>query len=141
MLRQGIMGSDFSYGDASENPSMVEDYDATIERQEALDGRPTYVLYLTAKRDDLSYARRRVWVDAERWVPLKEERFARSGKLLKTARLGDVRRVGARWYPFRIEMDNALQTDTRTALQLLEFELDVAVPANVFTLRHLESGS
>jgi outer membrane lipoprotein-sorting protein len=140
MLRQGLMGSDFSYGDASENPSMVDDYDATIERSDTLDGRPVYVLYLTATRDDISYPMRRIWVDTERWVPLKEERFAKSGKLLKTALLGDVRRVGDRWYPFRIEMNNALQSETTTTLQTEQLDLGVDVPSDVFTLRHLEGG-
>ena len=140
MLRQGLMGSDFSYGDASENPSMQDDYDAVLEGEEILDGRRTYVVNLTAKRRDLAYQRRKVWVDAERWVPLKEERFARSGMLLKTALLSDVRRVGNRWYPFRIEMDDALQTDTRTVLQMLNVELDVPVPDEVFTLTYLEGG-
>jgi outer membrane lipoprotein-sorting protein len=140
MLRQGIMGSDFSYGDASENPSMVEDYDATIEEQVELDGRPAYVLYLTAKRDDLSYQRLRVWVDRERWVPLKQEMFARSGRLLKTATFGDVRQVAGRWYPFTIDMNNALQTDTRTTLQMLEMEFNIRVPSEVFTVTYLESG-
>jgi len=140
MLRQGLMGSDFSYGDASENPSMAEDYEAVMEGEETLDGRPTYILYLTARRRDLAYQGIRLWVDAERWIPLKEERFARSGKLLKTALLSDVRQVGDRWYPFRVEMNNALQTDTQTSLQFLELEFDVTVPDDLFTLRHLESG-
>ena len=140
MLRQGLMGSDFSYGDASENPSMVEDYDATLEGEEMLDGRRAYVVDLAAKRNDLAYQRRKIWVDVQRWVPLKEERFARSGKLLKTALMSDVRRVGDRWYPFRIEMDDAMQTDTRTVLQMLNVELDVAVPRDVFTLSYLEGG-
>ena len=140
MLRQGLMGSDFSYGDASENPSMVEDYEATIEREEVLDGRPTYVLRLIARRRDLSYPSRLIWVDRERWIPLKEERFARSGKLLKSVLLSDVRQLGNNWYPFRIEMDNALQTDTRTVLQTLEFDRDIAVPEEIYTLRYLESG-
>lgn len=140
MLRQGMMGSDFSYGDASEQPSMVDDYDAEIEKEEALDGRPTYVLYLTGKKKSLAYPMRRIWVDSERWVPLKEERFARSGKLLKTAWLGDVRQVGARWYPFKTELDNALQSDTRTTLQVLDLELDAPVSAELFTLRNLEDG-
>jgi outer membrane lipoprotein-sorting protein len=140
MLRQGLMGSDFSYGDASENPSMVEDYDGVVEGEEILDGRPTLVLALTAKRRDLTYPMRKVWIDSERWIPLKEERFARSGRLLKTAVLGDVRRVGDRWYPFRVEMDSALQTETRTVLQFLELEFDIDVPEQVFTLRYLESG-
>jgi outer membrane lipoprotein-sorting protein len=140
MLRQGLMGSDFSYGDASENPSMAEDYEAVMEGEETLDGRLTYVLHLTAMRRDLAYPSIRIWVDAERWIPLKEERFARSGKLLKTALLSDVRQVGDRWYPFRVEMNNALQTDTRTSLQFLELEFDVTAPDDVFTLRYLESG-
>jgi outer membrane lipoprotein-sorting protein len=134
------MGSDFSYGDASENPSMVDDYEAVLEGEEEIEGRRAYVVDLTARRNDLAYQKRKIWVDAERWVPLKEERFARSGKLLKTALLSDVRRVGNRWYPFRIEMNDAMQTDTRTVLQMLEVELDVRVPREVFTLSYLEGG-
>ncbi len=140
MLRQGLMGSDFSYGDASERPSMVDDYDAEIEKEEVLDGRPTYVLYLTAKKKSLAYPMRRIWVDAERWVPLKEDRFARSGKLLKTAYLSDVRKIGDQWYPFRTELNNALQSDTKTTLQVLEFELNIKISDELFTLRNLEDG-
>ncbi len=140
MLRQGLMGSDFSLGDASENPSLVESYDAVIEADSTLDDRPVRVLYLTARSDDVSYASRRVWIDAERWVPLREERYARGGRLLVTTELGDVRRVEGRWYPFRIDLDNALQTDTRTTLETLELQLDVQVPERYFTLRHLERG-
>ena len=140
MLRQGMMGSDISYGDASERPSMVEDYDATIERRDSLDARPVWVLLLVARRADLSYPRRRLWVDAERNVPLREERFAAGGRLLKTAVLGDVRRVGSRWYPFRMELDNALDTETTTTLNILEMRLGVSVPPEVFTLRYLEGG-
>ena len=140
MLRQGLMGSDFSYGDASENPSMVDDYDATIEREEEIDGRPAYVLYLTAKRDDLSYQQMRIWIDSERWIPLKEEMFARSGRLLKTATFGNVTRLGNRWYPLRMEMNNALQTDTRTTLTITDVEFNIDVPQEYFTVSYLESG-
>jgi outer membrane lipoprotein-sorting protein len=140
MLRQGFMGSDFSYGDASENPSMVNDYDAVIERRDTVDGRPTMVLTLTARRANLSYPRRRTWVDVERWVPLREELFAGSGRLLKTVALSDVRRLGDRWYPFRMELDDALQTETTTTFRVLEMRLGVAVPPEVFTLRYLEGG-
>jgi outer membrane lipoprotein-sorting protein len=112
-----------------------------IEREEPLDGRPTYVLYLTGKRRGLAYPQRRIWVDAERWVPLKEERFARSGKLLKTAVLSDVRQIEGRWYPFQMDLDNALQADTRTSLRFLELEFDIDIPEQVFSLRTLERGS
>ena len=66
--------------------------------------------------------------------------FAKSGKLLKTGTFGDVRQIDGRWYPFRIEMDNALQTDTRTVLQILDMQFNVNVPREVFTVSYLESG-
>jgi len=140
MLRQGLMGSDFSYGDASENPSMKDDYEAEIEGRETFQERPVWVLKLTARRDDLSYPTRRVWVDAERWVPLQEERYALSGKLLKRATMEDVRQVEGRWYPFRVRLDNLLQADTFTVLQVVEYHPGVTVPEGTFTLRHLEGG-
>ncbi len=138
MLRQGLMGSDFSFGDATENPSMVEDYSAVVEGEEIFNDRPTYVLYLEAKRSNLAYPSRRVWIDSQHWLPLKEERYAKSGKLLKTMILGDVRRVGDRWYPFRMELNNALQADTSTLLEILELELDIPIPSSIFTMRNLE---
>lgn len=141
MLRQGLMGSDFSLGDATENPSLVDSYHAVVEADSVLDGRPVRVLYLTATSSGVSYAARRLWVDAERHVPLREERYARGGRLLVSASFGDVRQVDGRWYPFRVEMDNALQTDTRTVLETLEMRLDIPVPERYLTLRHLERGS
>jgi outer membrane lipoprotein-sorting protein len=140
MLRQGLMGSDFSFGDASENPSMVEDYSAVVEGEEVFNDRPTYVLHLEAKRDDLAYPSRRIWVDSQYWLPLKEERYARSGKLLKTMVLSDIRRVGERWYSFRMELNNALQADTSTVLEILEMEIDIPIPSSMFTMRNLEGG-
>jgi len=141
MLRQGLMGSDFSFGDATENPSMVDDYSAVVERGETFNDRSTFVLHLEAKRDDLAYPSRRIWVDAEYWLPLKEERYAKSGKLLKTMILDNVRRVGDRWYPFRMELNNALQADTSTELEIIEMELDIPIPAHIFTMRNLEGGT
>lgn len=140
MLRQGMMGSDFSYGDATENASMVEDYRATVEGDTTLSGRRAWVLFLEGQREDLSYPTMRVWIDAERYVPLREHRFARSGKLLKTATFEDVQRLEGRWMPLRTTLDNALQADTLTILQILELELGVEVPERYFTLRHLEGG-
>jgi len=140
MLRQGMMGSDFSLGDATENDSLLDDYRATLEADTTLNGRRAIVLHLVGTRDDLAYPSVRLWVDSERWIPLREDRYARSGKLLKTMTLSDIRRVSGRWYPFRIEMDNALQTDTRTTLQVMDLTLGVSVPDRYFTLRYLEGG-
>ena len=59
---------------------------------------------------------------------------------LNTAIVGDVRQLAGRWYPFYMEMDNALQTETWTALEFIELEFNPSLPEGIFTLRHLEGG-
>lgn len=84
MLRRSMMGSDVSYEDYMEDPELANLYNAKLTGQEDLEGRKCYVLELTAKKEDIAYHSRKVWVDTERFLPLKEDRFAKSGKLLKT---------------------------------------------------------
>ena len=85
MLRQSVMGSDMSYNDMMEDRPMEELYSATIEGLAIFDGREHWVMVLNAKVKGLSYPKRRSWVDKEYLLPKKEELYAKSGKLLKTA--------------------------------------------------------
>ena len=90
MLRQSVMGSDLSYEDMMDDRKVTEVYSAAVAGSEEVDGRNTWILELTAKVTDVAYYRRKMWVDAERYVPLKEELYARSGQLLKRTTLSDV---------------------------------------------------
>ncbi len=41
---------------------------------------------------DATYASRKDWIDQERYVPLKEELYAKSGQLLKKTVMSDIAR-------------------------------------------------
>ena len=69
MLRQSVMGSDLSYEDMMEDRELTDIYDAKVIGEDTLDGQKTWVLELNAKVDDVSYAKRKMWVDQERFVP------------------------------------------------------------------------
>lgn len=99
MLRQSVMGSDLSYEDMMDNRKLTETYNAIVIGSEVLEERKTWVLELTAKVENLVYASRKLWVDNERYVPLKEELYAKSGKLLKRAVMSDVEQIDGRWFP------------------------------------------
>ena len=96
------MGSDLSYEDMMENRKLTDMYSAEITGQEMIDGRNTWVLQLKAKVSDASYDSRKLWVDAERFVPLKEELFAKSGQLLKKTVMSDIKKMDGRWYPTKM---------------------------------------
>ncbi|SVE15244.1 uncharacterized protein METZ01_LOCUS468098, partial [marine metagenome] len=71
MLRQSINGSDMSYNDMMEEQPLQEIYKATLEGVEIINGRKHHVLLLEAKITGLSYPKRRAWVDAEYFLPMK----------------------------------------------------------------------
>lgn len=99
MLRQSVMGSDMSYNDMMEDRPIEELYSATIEGSVEIDGRDHWIMVLDAKVKGLSYPKRRSWVDKEYLLPIKEELYAKSGKLLKTASLHGIKKVQGRWFP------------------------------------------
>lgn len=137
LLKEGMMGSDVSYEDAMESDALLDKYSASVLREEAVEGRPAWVLELKAKVPTATYDRRLVWIDKERYVSLKGEMYARSGKLLKESRSLEVRNIGGRWYPVRTEMVNRLRKDTRTVFVLEELKLDTRIPDSRFGMAEL----
>ncbi|MDD3726760.1 MAG: outer membrane lipoprotein-sorting protein [Dysgonamonadaceae bacterium] len=133
MLKQSLMGSDLSYEDMMENRKLTEMYDAKVIGEETIDERKTWVLQLNAKVDDASYDSRKVWIDTERYVPLREELFAKSGQLLKRTELKDVKRIDGKWYPTKMNYKDMLKDGKGTDFVVLEIEFDVEIPAYIFS--------
>jgi len=133
MLRQSVMGSDLSYEDMMEDATLAEHYAARIEGTESVDERACWVLTLTAKTDDLAYHSRKVWVDRERLVPLREELFAKSGRLLKRTELSDFEEIQGRWYPKRILFKDVLKRGKGTEFVIETIAFDQAIPAHIFS--------
>jgi len=133
LLRQSVMGSDMSYEDMMENESLIDLYQARMEGSQEAEGRPCWVVGLTAKVEDIAYHSRRIWVDMERWLPLVEERYARSGKLLKTTRITEVFWAGDRWYPKRIIFKDMLSSGKGTEHVIDSIDFEAEVPDHLMT--------
>jgi outer membrane lipoprotein-sorting protein len=128
LLRQSVMGSDLSYEDITENSNLTEIYNAAVVGTEEIDGRQCWIVEMTAKTKDVTYHSRKVWVDTERWLPLKEERYARSGRLLKTTRITDVFKVDGRWYPERMIFKDMLSRGGGTEYVIESVDFSVQIP-------------
>ena len=113
MLRQSVMGSDMSYNDMMEDRPIDELYSATIEGSIMLDGRDHWIMILDAKVKGLSYPKRRSWVDKEYLLPKKEELYAKSGKLLKTASLEGIKKIEGRWFPSKFIYKDELKRNSK----------------------------
>jgi outer membrane lipoprotein-sorting protein len=133
MLRQSVMGSDLSYEDMLEDPELRRAYEATIVGEETVIGRPCWVLELKAKIEDVAYYSREVWVDKERFVLLREDRFAKSGRLLKTLEVGGVIRAQGRWIQNDVVFKDALKAGQGTQFIIQSIEFDADIPESLFT--------
>ena len=133
MLRQSVMGSDLSYEDMMDDRKLTETYDATIAGHEDIGGRDTWVLDLKAIVDDVPYHSQKMWVDSERFVPLKQEMFAKSGQLLKRTTLSDVQKVQGRWFPMTMVYKDMLKDGQGTEFRLTSVKFDQEIPDYMFT--------
>ncbi|MDD4992094.1 MAG: outer membrane lipoprotein-sorting protein [Paludibacter sp.] len=138
MLRQSVMGSDMSYEDMMTDRPLLEQYKADVSGEEVVDGRKCWVVNLTAIATDVNYASQKMWVDEERYVPLKVEMFAKGGKLLKRITFSDVQRVQNRWYPKTFVYKDVLKDGKGTKMVIEEMQLDATIPASVFNLGNLK---
>jgi hypothetical protein len=133
MLRQSLMGSDLSYEDMMEDPHLPNLYEATVSSEEMINGRPCWILDLTAKKEDISYLSRKVWVDKTRFILLRENLYARSGKLLKTMDIREVMEVQNRWIAKSILYKDVLKEGEGTEFFVDSIVLDATIPDYLFS--------
>ena len=129
MLRQSVMGSDMSYNDMMEDKPMEELYEASIEGSIEINGRDHWIVVLEAKINGLAYPKRKSWIDKEYLLPMKEELYAKSGKLLKTSTMSDVKRIQGRWFPSRFNFRDELKRNskgTEWIIDDIEFDIEIS---------------
>lgn len=140
MLRQGMMGSDFSYEDQTERSKLFEDYTASIIGEEKLNGRDMWVMLLESKPGiEVTYVKRKIWVDKEQYVIYFSQLFAKSGKLLKELSVDEVKKIDDRFYPVSQKMTDKIKGNSYTTIVFTDITLDKSVSDSLFTLQNLEA--
>jgi outer membrane lipoprotein-sorting protein len=140
LLRQSVMDSDFSYEDMLEQRALLQDYDAKLLGEDKVDGKPCWIVDLTAKNPGQTYARRKMWIAQDTYIPVKAERYAQSGLLLKTLTMSDVTDVGGRKFPLRMVMQDAARKGSQSEFKMANMQFDLALPDDTFSRRRLMKG-
>ena len=133
MLRQSVMGSDLSYEDMMDDRKLSEIYSATMAGEEEIEGRKTWILDLDAVVSDVAYQKVKMWVDTERFVPLREDLFAKGGQLLKRTTFSDVKQIDGRWFPEKIVYKDMLKNGDGTEFIITSVKFDQSIPDYIFT--------
>ncbi|CAL2079452.1 Outer membrane lipoprotein-sorting protein [Tenacibaculum sp. 190524A02b] len=138
LLRQSVMGSDLSYEDVSSNEKYSVLYHSKLIGEEAFKERKTWVIELVAKNDEVNYQKRKLWVDQERFIPLKEEMYAKSGQKLKEIKVLDVMKIKSKWYPKVTNYKDVLKDGKGTDFIIDTMDLEANISEDIFNKASLK---
>jgi outer membrane lipoprotein-sorting protein len=133
MLRQSVMGSDMSYEDLMQDNKLINHYNAEVTGEDKVQDRNCWVLTLTAFDPEMAYQVRKLWVDQERNIPLREELYAKSGSLLKRTELSDVENIHGRWYPKKVVFKDVLKEGSGTEFIIEDIQFNANIPDYIFS--------
>ena len=133
LLRQSVMGSDLSYEDMMEEKRLSEVYVAKIIQEDSYNESPVWVMELVSKVEGLAYHKRVLWVDKNKFVPLKENLYAKSGTLLKTTTFSDIRKINKRWFPMKMNYKDVLKDGKGTDFIILDVSFNSKIPEGYFS--------
>ena len=143
MMHSAWQGSDFTYEDIVKADSIVKDYthkllstrkeaDRTVYRVEAIPKPDAPVVWGKVVSEVALY-------DADQAVVgLREEDYSERGELIRTITLSDIKMLGGRRVPSRLECLPATKKGRRTTLQYQELEFDIPLRDDFFSYQRLQ---
>lgn len=130
-LKNSFLGSDFSYEDLTGDDDYDARYDYELIGEEKFDGIDCYRVLFTAKKLSETYQREEMLIDKERYVPLKQSLFSRSGKLLKEIYYSDYT-DSQPLYPTSIRTQNAVKKSNHSELLITELAFNKKLDESIF---------
>ena len=83
-LSDSFLGSDFSYEDLSGDDDYNKRYDYELKGSETYGDIDCHLISFTAKKLSETYQKMEILIDKERYVPIVERLYSKSGRLMKT---------------------------------------------------------
>lgn len=143
MMHSAWQGSDFTYEDIVKADSVVKDYHHTLLSTRKEEGRTVYRIQGDPKPDapvvwGKVISEVALYHDTDEVVPLLEEDYSERGELIRTVTLSDIRVLGGRRVPARLECVPAKKKGQRTVLQYQFLEFDVPLEDSFFSYSRLQ---
>ncbi len=131
-----FMGSEFAYEDLASQE--VEKYTYRYLGEGRLDGIPVVLNERYPVDPNSGYTRQKVWIDQQRYIPLKIEYYDRKNSLLKTLVMrGYKQYLGQYWRPDEMYMENH-QTGKSTLLTWKKYRFRTGLGDRDFTRNSLK---
>lgn len=139
MMGQSWMGSDFSNKDVARADDIVDEYEHSILKAEAIDGITVYDIESIPKEDAAVVWGSEVLRIREDHVVLQHAFFDQDGELVKSLKTLEIAEMGGRTIARRQRMSKADQPEKWTEIQVNDVEYEVELKESLFTLSNLRN--
>lgn len=139
MMMQSWMGSDFTNDDLVRESSLAKDYTHKLLGEEKMAGYDSYKIELIPNDDaPVVWGKIVMWVSKADYLWLKGEYFDEDGVLVNTEILTDIKQMGNRKMPTRLEMIPADKPGQKTIMIFRNIEFDVKIDESFFSQQNMK---
>ena len=139
MMSQGWMGSDYTNDDILKESSVVNDYDHEIIGEELIEDRLCYKIKMVAKEDAaVIWGHQIRWIDKKDFLFLKSELYDEDGYLIRTELGKEVRNMGGRLIPTRLEIIPEEEEGQLTVVEIKEIEFNTPIKDSFFSQQSMK---
>ncbi len=139
MLGQSWMGSDFTNDDLINQSSIVVDYTHKLLREETFDSTECWVIESIPKENaPVVWGKQLLWISQDKYHMRKVAYFDEFNELINTMSTTDVKQIGGRSIPTRMEMQPADNPEQKTVLLYHNAEFDFDIPTSFFSQSNMK---
>ena len=139
MMSQSWMGTDFTNDDLVKEASVVDDYDHSIIGEEEIDGRMCYKIQMIPRPESaVVWGKVITWIDRKDYLMLRAEYYDEENVLINTMEAGDVKMLGGKLVPARMEMVPAEKKGNKTVLLYTALVFDKPMGEDFFSTQNMK---
>jgi outer membrane lipoprotein-sorting protein len=140
MMSQSWMGSDFTNDDLVREASVLTDYDHTILGTETIDGREAWKIQMIPKPDaPVVWGKVIAWITKDLYLELRAEFYDEEGELINVMEAGDIKTLGGRTIPTRMEMIPADEEGHKTVVIYEDIDYDLSLADAFFSIQNMKN--
>lgn len=138
MMSQNWMGTDFTNDDLVKEASVIEDYDHSFLEEVIIDNKNCYKIQLLPKpKSTVVWGKVVMFIDKKDFLMLYVEYFDEDGKRINTMHCTDIKVLGGRLLPSKIEMVPENKKGNKTVLIYNSLAFDSPLEDSFFSTQNL----
>lgn len=140
MMSQSWMGSDFTNDDLVRESSILDDFEQRLSGSEKIDGADCWVIEMTPKPgSSVVFSKVKVWIGKDDFLHRRSENYGDKGELVSVIHNSNIKEVGGRRIPTRIEIIPQGKSGHRTIIEYVDATFNKPMKEEFFSLQNLKN--